>query len=46
MTTPKRILYVHYGDNWIRGSEVVLLDLILVSTETSSSQLSGRTANL
>ncbi|HDM8197663.1 TPA: glycosyltransferase [Vibrio harveyi] len=28
MTTPKRILYVHYGDNWIRGSEVVLLDLI------------------
>ncbi|HCE2817404.1 TPA: glycosyltransferase [Vibrio parahaemolyticus] len=29
MTTPKRILYVHYGDNWIRGSEVVLLDLIL-----------------
>ncbi|YCO05187.1 glycosyltransferase [Vibrio sp. VNB-15] len=28
MTTPKRILYVHYGDNWIRGSEVVLLDLL------------------
>ena len=24
MTTPKRILYVHYGDNWIRGSEVAL----------------------
>jgi len=23
-----RILYVHYGDNWIRGSEVVLLDLL------------------
>ncbi|MDF2152158.1 glycosyltransferase [Vibrio sp. CAU 1672] len=28
MDTPRRILYVHYGDNWIRGSEVVLLDLI------------------
>ncbi|WP_045498486.1 glycosyltransferase [Vibrio hyugaensis] len=28
MTTPKRILYVHYGDNWIRHSEVVLLDLL------------------
>ncbi|EDP60105.1 glycosyltransferase [Vibrio sp. AND4] len=28
MTTPKSVLYVHYGDNWIRGSEVVLIDLI------------------
>ncbi|HGY9594764.1 glycosyltransferase [Vibrio campbellii] len=28
MTNPKRILYVHYGDNWIRGSERVLLDLV------------------
>jgi len=24
----KRILYVHYGDNWLRGSEIVLLDLL------------------
>ncbi|NVD06714.1 glycosyltransferase family 4 protein [Vibrio sp. JPW-9-11-11] len=24
----KRILFVHYGDNWIRGSEKCLLDLI------------------
>lgn len=23
-----RILYVHYGDNWLRGSEIVLLDLL------------------
>jgi hypothetical protein len=23
-----RILYVHYGENWIRGSEVVLLDIL------------------
>jgi len=23
-----RVLYVHYGENWIRGSEVVLLDLL------------------
>jgi len=22
------ILYVHYGDNWLRGSEIVLLDLL------------------
>ncbi|GEM75410.1 glycosyltransferase [Vibrio sagamiensis] len=28
MTAPKRIFYVHYGDNWIRGSEIVLLDLL------------------
>ncbi len=26
--TKKRILYVHYGDNWLRGSEIVLLDLL------------------
>lgn len=24
------ILYVHYGDDWIRGSEVVLLDLLIL----------------
>ncbi len=24
----KNILFVHYGDNWIRGSEVVLLDML------------------
>ncbi len=23
-----RILYVHYGENWLRGSEIVLLDLL------------------
>ena len=23
-----RVLYVHYGDNWLRGSEIVLLDLL------------------
>jgi glycosyltransferase involved in cell wall biosynthesis len=28
MNNIKRILYVHYGDNWLRGSEVVLLDLL------------------
>ncbi|RJG42471.1 glycosyltransferase family 4 protein [Motilimonas pumila] len=26
--TVKRILFVHYGDNWIRGSERCLLDLM------------------
>jgi len=24
----QRILYVHYGENWLRGSEIVLLDLL------------------
>lgn len=28
-----RILYVHYGSNWIRGSEVVLLDLLKSAKE-------------
>ncbi|NOH98656.1 glycosyltransferase family 4 protein [Vibrio sp. 99-70-13A1] len=28
MKNTKRILYVHYGDNWIRGSEVCLINLI------------------
>ncbi|REL28008.1 glycosyltransferase [Thalassotalea euphylliae] len=23
-----RVLYVHFGDNWLRGSEIVLLDVI------------------
>ncbi|KGJ86546.1 glycosyltransferase family 4 protein [Colwellia psychrerythraea] len=23
-----RVLYVHYGENWLRGSEIVLLDLL------------------
>ena len=23
-----QVLYVHYGDNWLRGSEIVLLDLL------------------
>lgn len=26
--TAKNILYVHYGDNWIRGSEVCLINLV------------------
>ncbi|WP_434998299.1 glycosyltransferase [Vibrio scophthalmi] len=29
MTDITKILYVHYGENWIRGSEQCLLDLIL-----------------
>jgi glycosyltransferase involved in cell wall biosynthesis len=28
MNNIKRVLYVHYGDNWLRGSEVVLIDLL------------------
>ena len=28
-----RVLYVHYGDNWIRGSEIVLLDLLKSAKE-------------
>lgn len=24
----KRVLYVHFGDNWLRGSEIVLLDML------------------
>jgi len=27
-TAKQGILYVHYGDNWLRGSEIVLLDLL------------------
>ncbi|EGU47606.1 putative galactosyltransferase [Vibrio ichthyoenteri ATCC 700023] len=29
MSDIKKILYVHYGENWIRGSEQCLLDLIV-----------------
>ena len=28
-----RVLYVHYGDNWLRGSEIVLLDLMQSAKE-------------
>lgn len=28
-----RILYVHYGENWLRGSEIVLLDLLKKAKE-------------
>ncbi|GAA5644685.1 glycosyltransferase [Vibrio proteolyticus] len=28
MQTTKRILYVHFGENWIRGSERCLIDLL------------------
>ncbi|WP_019026216.1 glycosyltransferase family 4 protein [Colwellia piezophila] len=28
-----KILYVHYGDNWLRGSEIVLLDLLKSAKE-------------
>ena len=27
-TNTPRVLYVHYGDNWLRGSEIVLLDIL------------------
>jgi len=38
--TPKqRILYVHYGDNWLRGSEVVLLDLLTSAKENNYSPI-------
>jgi glycosyltransferase involved in cell wall biosynthesis len=30
-----RVLYVHYGENWIRGSEVVLLDLLKSAKENN-----------
>ena len=30
-----RVLYVHYGDNWIRGSEIVLLDLLKLAKENN-----------
>jgi len=30
-----RVLYVHYGDNWIRGSEIVLLDLLKSAKENN-----------
>jgi len=29
----KSILYVHYGENWLRGSEIVLLDLLNMAIE-------------
>lgn len=28
MTTPINVLFTHYGDEWIRGSETLLLDLL------------------
>lgn len=34
-----RILYVHYGENWIRGSEVVLLDLLKTAIENHYSPM-------
>ncbi len=34
-----RILYVHYGDDWIRGSEIVLLDLLKSAKENNYSPL-------
>jgi glycosyltransferase involved in cell wall biosynthesis len=33
------VLYVHYGDNWIRGSEIVLLDLLKSAKENNYSPL-------
>jgi glycosyltransferase involved in cell wall biosynthesis len=33
----QRILYVHYGDNWLRGSEIVLLDLLKSAKENHYS---------
>lgn len=34
-TLKPRILYVHYGDNWLRGSEIVLLDLLKSAKENN-----------
>jgi len=34
-----RVLYVHYGDDWIRGSEIVLLDLLKSAKENNYSPL-------
>lgn len=31
--TKKVILFVHYGDNWLRGSEIVLLELLKSAQE-------------
>jgi len=33
------ILYVHYGDNWLRGSEIVLLDLLKSAKEKHYSPI-------
>jgi len=38
-TNAKKILYVHYGDNWIRGSEIALVDLIKKVKENNYSPL-------
>ncbi len=35
--TKQRILYVHYGENWLRGSEIVLLDLLKSAKENHYS---------
>lgn len=32
-----RLLYVHYGDNWLRGSEIVLLNLLKSAKENHYS---------
>jgi len=37
--TPARILYVHYGENWLRGSEIVLLDMLKQALENNYSPL-------
>ncbi|NQY89798.1 MAG: glycosyltransferase family 4 protein [Colwellia sp.] len=37
--TRNRILYVHYGDNWLRGSEIVLLDLLKKAKENQYSPI-------
>jgi glycosyltransferase involved in cell wall biosynthesis len=34
-----RVLYVHYGDNWIRGSEIVLLDLLKSAKKNNYSPI-------
>ena len=34
-----KVLYVHYGDNWIRGSEIVLLDLLKSAKENNYAPL-------
>jgi len=34
-----QVLYVHYGENWIRGSEVVLLDLLKSAKDNNYTPL-------
>ena len=35
----KNILFVHYGDNWIRGSEVVLLNMLATQIDAGKKAI-------